>query len=219
LTLIVTATKKVAGWVRSFKMRVSKEKAAENRDALLQAASRLFRERGIDGVGVAEVAKEAGLTHGALYAHFPSKDALVAEAFSHGFKGNMAEIRTWAGDRCPSFEEYLDGLLSTGMRDRLETGCPLAASASEIGRQDCAVSVSFTRAFEEMVAMLENALEETIPAPRRHRLAIAAIAAEIGAIAVSRGITKTNAGLAAEVLRAVRETVGAAHKVEKAGAG
>lgn len=74
-------------------MRVSREKAAQNRIAILQAASHLFRKRGIDGVGVAEIAKEAGLTHGALYAHFPSKDALVAEAFSHGFQGNMAANR------------------------------------------------------------------------------------------------------------------------------
>jgi TetR/AcrR family transcriptional repressor of nem operon len=51
-------------------MRVSNKQAAENRGALLQAANRLFRKRGIDGIGVAEIAKEAGLTHGALYAHF-----------------------------------------------------------------------------------------------------------------------------------------------------
>ena len=56
-------------------MRVSKEKAGENRVALLQAASRLFRRRGIDGVGVADIAREAGLTHGALYARFKSKDS------------------------------------------------------------------------------------------------------------------------------------------------
>ena len=62
-------------------MFVSKEQTALNRDALLQAASRLLREKGIDGVGVAEIAKEAGLTHGALYKHFPSKDVLAAEAF------------------------------------------------------------------------------------------------------------------------------------------
>jgi TetR/AcrR family transcriptional repressor of nem operon len=192
-------------------MRVSKEKAAGNRGALLQAASRLFRKRGIDGVGVADIAKEAGLTHGALYAHFASKDALAAEAFSHGFAGNMADTREWAGDRCPSFEEHLDGLLSTHMRDKVETGCPMTASASEIGRQACAVSVSFTRAFEEMVAMLEGALEPTIPASQRRRLAVAAVAAEIGAVAVSRAIVKTDAVLADEVLHAVREIAGAAH--------
>ena len=192
-------------------MRVSREKAAENRIALLHAASRLFRERGIDGVGVADIAKEAGLTHGALYAHFPSKDALAAEAFSHGFAGNMADTREWAGDRCPPFQEYLDGLLSPHMRDKLETGCPLTASASEIARQGCAVSASFTRAFEEMVAMMEGSLDDTIPASQRRRLAVAAVAAEIGAIAVSRAVAKTDMALADEVLQAVRDAVGTAH--------
>jgi TetR/AcrR family transcriptional regulator, transcriptional repressor for nem operon len=197
-------------------MRVSKEKAAENRVALLQAASRLFRQRGIDGVGVAEVAKEAGLTHGALYAHFPSKDALAAEAFAHGFQGNMAGMRVWAGDRHVSFEEHMDALLSPDMRDRLETGCPMAASASEIARQGCAVGASFAHAFEEMVTLLERSLEDGIPACERRRLAVVAVAAEIGAIAVSRAVARTDTALADEVLQAVRETVVTAHKVEKA---
>jgi TetR/AcrR family transcriptional repressor of nem operon len=200
-------------------MRVSKEKAAENRVAILEAASRLFRKRGIDGVGVAEIAKEAGLTHGALYAHFSSKDELAAEAFSHGSAGNLARARARAGDRCPSFQEYLDGLLSTYMRDNVETGCPFAASASEIGRQGCAVSASFTRAFEEMVAILESSLDDAIPASQRRRLAITAIATEVGAIAVSRAVAKADASLADEVLQAVRETVSSAYKVETAGVG
>lgn len=199
-------------------MRVSKEKAAGNRLALLQAASRLFRQRGIDGVGVADIAREAGLTHGALYAHFPSKDALAAEAFSYGFAGNMADTRDWAGDRCPPFQEYIDGYLSAHMRDKVETGCPMAASASEIGRQNHAVSASFTRAFEEMVAMLESSIEDTIPASERRRLAVAATAAEIGAIAVSRAVAKTDIALSDEVLEAVREMVSAAYRVEKASA-
>ncbi|MEI9995034.1 MAG: helix-turn-helix domain-containing protein [Rhizomicrobium sp.] len=188
-------------------MRVSRERAAENRDALLRAASRLFRKRGIDGVGVAEIAKAAGLTHGALYAHFPSKDALAAEAFSHGFEGNMAQVRARAGGRRIAFEDHLAALFSTGMRDGLETGCPMTASASEIARQGAAVSVSFTRAFDEMVAMVEGSLEKTIPAARRRRLAIASVAAQIGAVAVSRAVAKTDAALADEVLQAVRKTV------------
>ncbi len=198
-------------------MRVSKEKAAENRVAILEAASRLFRKRGIDGVGVAEIAKEAGLTHGALYAHFSSKDELAAEAFSYGFAGNMARARN--GDRCPSFREYLDGLLSTSMRDNFETGCPFAASASEIGRQGDAVSASFARAFEEMVALLEDSIEATIPASQRRRLAVTAIAAEVGAVAISRAVAKADASLADEVLQAVRETVGSTYNAETAGPG
>jgi TetR/AcrR family transcriptional regulator, transcriptional repressor for nem operon len=196
-------------------VRVSKDKAAANREALLQAADRLFRERGIDGVGVAEIAKEAELTHGALYAHFPSKEALAAEAFRHGFAGNVARTRAREGDR-PSFEERLGGLLSAQMRDSFESGCPMAASASEIGRQGCVVSASFTEAFEQCMGMIEESLETVIPPRRRRRLAIAAVAAEIGAIAASRAIAKTDPALADEVLEAVRETVGAAHDAEKA---
>jgi TetR/AcrR family transcriptional repressor of nem operon len=200
-------------------MRVSKEKAAENRDALLEAASRLFRVRGIDGVGVADIAKEAGLTHGALYAHFKSKDELAAAAFSYGFAGNMAATREWAAGRRMSFQDYLDGYLSAFMRDQLATGCPMAASASEVGRHDYAVSESFTRAFEEWAALLEDALEKEIPIAQRRRLAIAAAAAEIGGIAVSRAVAKADPALADEVLEAVRATFATAHAAEKENAG
>jgi TetR/AcrR family transcriptional repressor of nem operon len=161
-------------------MRVSSKQAAENRDALLQAANRLFRQRGIDGVGVAEIANEAGLTHGALYAHFRSKEALAAEAFSHGFAGNVIRTRAREGDRPRSFEEQIGGLISAEMRDDWETGCPMAASASEIGRQGCALSASFTNAFEQFAEMIEGSLEDAIPPARKRRLAIAAVAAEIG---------------------------------------
>ncbi len=78
---------------RGSPLKVTKEKAAENRAALVQAAAHLFRERGIDGVGVAEISKTAGLTHGALYAQFSSKEALAAEAFASAFKGGLEQIR------------------------------------------------------------------------------------------------------------------------------
>lgn len=198
-------------------MRVSKEKAAENRVALLRAASHLFRQRGIDGVGVAEVAKAAGLTHGALYAHFPSKDALVAEAFWYGFERNAAEARASAPERRPSFDEHLAGIFSVDARDRMETGCPMTASASEIARQGDAVSARFAAAFEEVVKLLEESLEEGVPAPKRRRLAVAAVAAQIGAIAVSRAVAKADAALAEEVLTSTRKAISAAGKAETAG--
>lgn len=195
-------------------MRVSKEKAAENRAAILQAASRLFRKHGINGVGVAEIAKKAGLTHGALYAHFPSKDALVAEAFAHGFQSNMADTWEWVNGASPSFQEHLRALLSTHTRDKLETGCPMTASASEIARQGRSVSKRFSEAFEKMVAMLEGALEKEIPASHRRRLAVAAVSGQIGAMAVSRAITKSDSVLADEVLESVRDTFDTVYKVE-----
>lgn len=197
-------------------MRVSKAKLAENKHDILHAASRLIRKRGIDGVGVAEIAKAAGLTHGALYAHFPSKDALAAEAFSHGFNAGMAEFLAATSDRTLSFEDQLDGLFSTDRRDAWETGCPLGASASEAGRQGGELSASFTNAFETMVAMVERSLDQKIPAAHRRRLAVATITAQIGAIAVSRGVAKTDMALSDEALLAVREMLGTVHDIEKA---
>lgn len=184
-------------------MRVSKEKAEINRTSLLQAAGRLFREKGFDGVGVAEVAKEAGLTHGALYAHFPSKDALAAEAFTDGIDQRLALMR----GRKWTFEKFLEAMFSTEHRDNLENGCPMTASASEIARQGTAVAASFTRAFEETAAVLERSIESEIPAAQKRHIAISALAAQIGAIAVARAVAKIDAPLSKEVLRAVRETV------------
>jgi TetR/AcrR family transcriptional regulator, transcriptional repressor for nem operon len=197
-------------------MRVTKEKAAENRAAILAAASRLFRRRGIDGVGVAEIAKEAGLTHGALYAHFTSKEALTAEAFSLGFAHNMEQSRAWAAEHQARFDEHIEGLLSTRMRDSMEAGCPMAASASEIGRQGDAVSASFTEAFVQMADMLEKLLETTIPPRQRRSLAIAAVAAEIGAVAASRAMLKSDPALANEVLAAMQDLLKGAHKTRAA---
>ncbi|WP_274426310.1 TetR/AcrR family transcriptional regulator [Chelativorans sp. YIM 93263] len=194
-------------------MRVSKEKAAENRAALLRAASELFRQRGIDGVGVAEVAKAAGLTHGALYAHFASKDALVAEAFSYGFERNLEGTRASAPDERRSFEDHLTDLFSIRARDNLTGGCPMTASASEIGRQGEDVSARFASAFERVANALEESLEDQIPQPERRRLAIATVAAQIGAIVVSRAVAKANNSLSDEVLRSTRATISEAGKI------
>lgn len=184
-------------------MRVSKEQAETNRTSLLQAAGRLFNEKGFDGVGVAEVAKEAGLTHGALYAHFPSKDALAAEAFTDGIDQRLASMRR----RKRTFEENLDAMFSIEHRDNLADGCPMTASASEIARQGTAVATSFARAFTETAAVLEESIEGEMPASEKRHVAISALAAQIGAIAVARAVAKVNAPLSKEVLRAVRETV------------
>jgi TetR/AcrR family transcriptional repressor of nem operon len=184
-------------------MRVSKEQAETNRTSLLEAAGRLFNEKGFDGVGVVEVAKEAGLTHGALYAHFPSKDALAAEAFSDGIAHRLASMRR----RKRTFEEYLDAMFSTESRDNLANGCPMTASASEIARQGIAVAASFAQAFQETVAVLEESIESEMPASQKRHLAISALTAQIGAMAVARAVAKIDASLSKEVLRTLRETV------------
>lgn len=184
-------------------MFVSKEKTDINRNSLLRAASRLFREKGIDGVGVAEIAKEAGLTHGALYKHFPSKAVLAAEAFSYA-AANKPDSK---GERKQTFEERLDAMFSIEHRDNLADGCPMTASASEIARQGNAIAESFTRALKEAIADIEAVIDGRMSAAQKRHLAISALAAQIGAVAIARATAQIEPSLSEEVLRSVHETV------------
>ncbi|WP_246796419.1 TetR/AcrR family transcriptional regulator [Burkholderia perseverans] len=188
-------------------MRVSKEKAAENREALLNAAGRLFRARGIDGVGVADIGREAGLTHGALYAHFDSKEALAAAAMNKGLEHSLASMAR-SGGEAPGLGRYLDFLFSARMRDTLEEGCPLAASASEVARQGEPVAACFTEGFMRMAALVEASLDPALPAGERRRIAFTTIAAQIGAIAATRAIAKIDPALSDDVLESVKSVLG-----------
>jgi TetR/AcrR family transcriptional repressor of nem operon len=189
-------------------LKVTKEKAAENRAALVQAAGRLFRERGIDGVGVAEISKKAGLTHGALYAQFPSKEALAAEAFASAFKRGLERMTADRDDRPATLTDYLDFYLSVDQRDNLARSCPMSASASEIARQDRVVCERFTESFEQLVAVLESELGASPVKAQNRQRALAMMAAMIGGVAASRAVAKTDPKLSDEILRAVRRIVG-----------
>jgi TetR/AcrR family transcriptional repressor of nem operon len=182
---------------------VKREQADENREALLGTASRLFRERGIDGVGVAEIAREAGLTHGALYAHFRSKDDLATEAFSQGLALSREAFRGEGTGRKRSVSGYLDYLLSPLRRDDPGMSCPMTASASEIGRHGKDISARFARGFQDKAGAFEAVLDEAIPEAERRRLAMTIVAAEIGAMAVARAVAKSDPSLSDEILKAV----------------
>jgi TetR/AcrR family transcriptional repressor of nem operon len=189
-------------------MKVTKEKAAENRAALVQAAGRLFRERGIDGVGVAEISKQAGLTHGALYAQFPSKEALAAEAFTSGLQPGFEQMAADRDGRPATLADFLDHYLSSDHRDNLATGCPMSASASEVARQDKVVCERFTEGFEQFVAVMERGLGASPVKAENRQRALAMIASMIGGVAASRAVAKTDPKLSNEILRAVRRIVG-----------
>jgi TetR/AcrR family transcriptional repressor of nem operon len=189
-------------------MRISKEKAAENRESLIRAASKLFRERGIDGVGVAEISKAAGLTHGALYAHFRSKEELALAAFSHGLREPCARLRMDSQDGMPGLARFLDHYLSLESRDDYAGCCPIAASASEIGRQDRAISARFSEAYLELVDTLERELAAARPGQDARERALTAVAALVGAQAVARGAAKGDPALSEQVLRAARQVIG-----------
>ncbi|HWE05327.1 MAG TPA: helix-turn-helix domain-containing protein [Rhizomicrobium sp.] len=187
-------------------LKVTREKTAENRAKLVQAAARLFRERGIDGVGVAEICEAAGLTHGALYAQFPSKEALAAEAFDEAFARGYPRMKTAGGRLAPSLRDYLEFLISPQQRDNLG-GCPLTASASEVARKDETLSASFSRGFEQMVAVVESAIDRKVPVAERRDRALTIIAAEIGVIAVARAAAKSRPDLSNRVVAAARRVL------------
>jgi TetR/AcrR family transcriptional repressor of nem operon len=189
-------------------LKVTKEKATENRAALVKAASRLFRERGIDGVGVAEISKKAGLTHGALYAQFASKEALAAEAFTSALGPGLEKMTADRAGRPASLSDFLDDYLSFDHRDNLAASCPMSASASEIARQDKIVCERFTEGFEQFVALIEGNLgASAVNADKRQR-ALAMMAAMIGGLAASRAVAKADPKLSNQILRAVRQIVG-----------
>jgi TetR/AcrR family transcriptional repressor of nem operon len=185
-------------------MRISKEKAADNRAALIRAASKLFRERGIDGVGVAEISKEAGLTHGALYAHFRSKEELALEALSYGLDQSNSRMFSATVDGMPDLARFLDHYLSPESRDEYGDRCPMAASASEIGRQDRAISARFAEGYMVMVRAFERQIADNDPDCDALPRAMAVVAAMIGTLAVARGAAKGNPAVSDQVLQASR---------------
>jgi TetR/AcrR family transcriptional regulator, transcriptional repressor for nem operon len=190
-------------------MKVSKEQAAQNRAKLVETAARLMRERGIDGVGVAEIGKAAGLTHGALYAHFPSKEALAAEALAFGLERGHIRFTTPHNGRLPELGELLDSYLSEEKRDDVAEGCAMAASVSEIGRQDACVSERFASGLQQMIGVFGSKLSTELPETERRERAVTMAVALIGAISASRAVMKAQPEMADEILHAVRHTIDA----------
>ncbi|MGF7054478.1 TetR/AcrR family transcriptional repressor of nem operon [Bosea sp. OAE752] len=182
----------------NFEMKVSREQMAENRRRILDAASRLFRDKGFDAVGVAEVMKAAGLTHGGFYGHFSSKDDLIAQTLAHVLAANAGE----GGD----FRAYLDAYLSTGHRDNCAGGCPTAALAAAVRHQTPAARSAMTQGLRSQLDRIGEALPELDVADRR-RVAIGSFAAMVGAMILTRAVD--DPALSDEVLEQTRDWIDA----------
>jgi TetR/AcrR family transcriptional regulator, transcriptional repressor for nem operon len=163
-------------------MRVSKEKAAENRGRILDEAARLFRERGLSGVGVDGLAEAAGLTYGSLYSHFGSKDRLTAEAVNHAFSSFGARFGA-----IEDIETYVAEYLSTAHRDDPGNGCTPAAIGCEMPRQSQSVRHVFTEASKRSMARL-SALLPGRSRRSREDDALATLATMVGAMMLARAV-------------------------------
>jgi TetR/AcrR family transcriptional regulator, transcriptional repressor for nem operon len=163
-------------------VRVSKEKAAENRERILTAAARLFRERGVSGIGVDALLDAAGLTHGSLYSHFGSKDGLMDMALSDGFarvQKNAAGIK--------SLESAVTAYVSAAHRDNPGSGCFMAALGCEIPRQSKKVRTTFTGIVRRNMARIA-ALMSARGEQAREDQALATMATMVGAIVLARAV-------------------------------
>lgn len=183
-------------------MKVSKERAATNRAAIVEAAERLFRERGFDGVGVAEITKAAGLTHGGFYGHFASKEALAAEACCEAFvKSRMRAAR--AAD----LAGYIANYLSTRHRDRPGAGCPMPAYSTEVARQGADVQQRFADGVEQAVERIERLMHTA----RDRSAAIAVLATLVGAMSLARATAAAAPAFSDEILAAARDELAAVY--------
>lgn len=187
-------------------MKVTREKAAAHRAAIVKAASRLFRQHGFDGVGVAEIMKAAGLTHGGFYGHFASKEALAAEACGDAFAHGMTRLQPGHAVGDGDILGYLDSYLSELHRDHPEQGCPMAAFAEEITRQSMPVQREFTAGTAQFIDALAQHLAPGAgeDAAQRRRRAIAVLATMVGGMALARATAGTSPELSAEILASVR---------------
>ena len=180
-------------------MRVSREKAAENRERILTEAARLFRERGLAGVGVDALADAAGLTHGGLYSQFGSKERLAAEAVDYALAASAART-----GKARSLAEYADRYLSAAHRDAPGTGCALAALGCEMPRHAGAVQTSFTAGVRRMAERIGALLPASLRRDRDAE-ALATAATLVGALVLARGVDDPE--LSDRILAAARERV------------
>ena len=161
-------------------MRVSKEKAAENRERILTEAARLFREHGVSGVGVDALTDAAGLTHGSLYSQFGSKERLAAEAISHALSTSSARM-----SNARTLDDYVTRYLSADHREGRGDGCVMAALGGEIPRQSSAIRHSFTGVVRAVVKRIASLM----PARRKSADgALAIVATMVGALILARAV-------------------------------
>src|SRR5713226_1204941 len=183
-------------------MRVSRDKATENRERIVDTASRLFREKGFEGVGVDAIMNGAGLTHGGFYGHFGSKDDLAAEAVARALERSVEKQ-----SRYTNLTDLVSEYLSKRHCADRANGCAIAALGADMARQRDGVRRGLTEhvrgQLDRFTYLLRNG-----PAERRRKRAIATLAGMIGALTLARAVD--DPALSKEILAAGRDAFGKA---------
>ena len=187
-------------------MRYSREHKIETHARIVKKASERLREKGAHGVGVADLMKEAGLTHGGFYAHFDSREALVIEAFAYAMDRSTERWRKLAEATPPEkrLATIVNSYLTPTHRDDPGHGCAVPTLGAEIARESPRTRKAFAAKLEQMVDMLA---EQTPDVPRKaaRKQAMAAIATMMGTLVLAR--IAGNGEFSDEILGAGRAAV------------
>ncbi|MEU1474786.1 TetR family transcriptional regulator [Streptomyces sp. NPDC005760] len=185
-------------------MRVTKAQAEQNRAHIVATAARLFRERGYDGVGVAELMAAAGFTHGGFYKHFRSKADLMAEASASG----LSQIAARTEGVGPA--EFVESYVSREHRDGRGDGCTLAALSGDAARQPADIKTEFAAGIENLLAALQAPSGTSGDRDQDQRAArgmvIDMLAHSVGAVMLSRACPD-GSPLADEILDVCRKEI------------
>jgi len=196
-------------------VRYSSEHRQQTRERIVQEAAKEVRAKGPDGVAVAGVMARAGLTHGGFYAHFPSKDALVAEAIGAMFadaRGRSEALDT-LDDPKQALREYLRFYLSRAHRDGTDRGCPLPALSGDIARSPGTARPRFAEGITALSARLAELLAR-IEVAQPEAEANALLAQLVGAVSLARAIADTEQSDA--ILRDTRDQIIARYGLDAA---
>lgn len=158
-------------------------------ERIVAAAARAIRRNGFGGAGVSEIMKDAGLTHGGFYAHFPSREAMLAEAADRAGAETvgLAESAAAAAPADQALEAMLGAYLSEQHINNPESGCPMAALSSELSRQAPEVRRAATRRMKEMVDVVARQLPSW-GTPDAHERALFLVATMVGAVSLARAV-------------------------------
>ncbi len=169
-------------------MRVSRIQAAANRQTVIDVASRLFRERGFDGIGLKDLMKGAGLTQGGFYKQFASKEDLAAQASRRALASAFGR---WSAAAAANPEDPLGAViafyLSTGHREERKEGCPIVALGSDAARQGSDVKASFEAGIREYLELLGRWVGEA-HGEEPSAKAMAILSTMVGALLLSRAV-------------------------------
>ena len=182
-------------------MANSREEKARNHERILESAAARIREVGIEGVGVADFMKQAGLTHGGFYRHFDSRDDMVAEVVERAMESSRKALDRMTqgnGDRHDVLAGLIDFYLSAAHRDRLPTSCPVTALVRDVARSNDRARRAYTRSVAAFLDVFTRLAVGNRPKVRRAK-AVGALSTLVGALSLARAVNDEE--LSAEILK------------------